>query len=114
MNDRLVQMFKALGDQNRLKILARLFKEPLFVCEISQMLHLAFSTTSQHLTILRKADLISDTKVGKWVKCTINYQSANPYALTLIDLLKQWLAEEFDCTQNREPLLRKERPEKIC
>lgn len=113
MDRQLVQTFKALGDQNRLNILAMLLQEPLFVCEISQMLHLAFSTTSQHLTILRNAELISDTKVGKWVKCAVDTQSSNPYAGSLLNLLKQWLAEEIDFQKGIASLLM-ERPEKLC
>ncbi|MBN1363454.1 MAG: winged helix-turn-helix transcriptional regulator [Syntrophaceae bacterium] len=113
MDNQLVKTFKALGDQNRLNILAMLLHEPLFVCEISQMLHLAFSTTSQHLTILRNAGFIIDTKEGRWVKCDIDYQSSNPYAQSLLNLLKQWLDKEVSFKQGIELLLTK-RPEKTC
>ena len=52
MDRQLIAIFKALADQNRLRILAMLFQESLFVCEIGKILDLAFSTTSKHLTIL--------------------------------------------------------------
>lgn len=113
MDNQLVRTFKALGDQNRLNILAMLLHEPLFVCEISQMLHLAFSTTSAHLTILRNAGFIIDTKEGKWVKCDIDFQSHNPYARSLINLLEQWLDEGINFEQGIESLIMK-RPEKLC
>ncbi|GAB4379316.1 MAG: hypothetical protein Kow0042_28550 [Calditrichia bacterium] len=113
MDRQLVQTFKALGDPNRLKILAMLFQGPFFVCEISQMLHLAFSTTSQHLTILRNAGLISDSKEGKWIKCAIDYHSTNPYAQSLLHLLKLWLEKEIDFEETLEKIIM-ERPEKLC
>lgn len=113
MAGQMVKTFKALADQNRLHILAMLFQEPLFVCEISKMLEIAFSTTSAHLTILRNAGLITDAKQGKWVKCTIDNQSTNPYAPELIKLLKQWLGEESSFQQGIDSILM-QRPDSIC
>lgn len=113
MDNQLVKTFKALGDNNRLNILAMLLHEPLFVCEISRMLQLAFSTTSQHLTILRNAGFIIDTKEGKWVKCDIDLHSPNPYARSLINLLQQWLDDGNDFQQGIDSILLN-RPKKLC
>ena len=65
-------LYKALSDQNRLRILMMLQKKSLCVCEIVDVLKLANSTVSKHLSILRNTDLIMDEKDGRWV----NYRLA--------------------------------------
>jgi ArsR family transcriptional regulator len=66
MND-LVALFKALGDETRLRILLLLRVRPLCVCEISETLEIAFSTLSAHLKILKGCGLVTDEKDGRWV-----------------------------------------------
>jgi len=65
-------LYKALSDQNRLRILLMLQEKSLCVCEIVEILELANSTVSKHLSILRNVDLIMDEKDGRWV----NYRLA--------------------------------------
>lgn len=60
-------VIRALGDENRLRILMALRQRPLCVCEITTLLGLAASTTSKHLFILRQARLIESIKNGRWV-----------------------------------------------
>ena len=49
-------------------------KKPLCVCEIREVLKLAVSTVSKHLSILREAGLINDWKEGKWINYRLNPQ----------------------------------------
>ena len=51
-------IFKALSEKNRLRILKMLQIQPLCVCEITEILNLAPSTVSQHLSILKKEGFI--------------------------------------------------------
>jgi ArsR family transcriptional regulator len=62
-----IDIFKALSDKNRLRILLMLRVRPLCVCEISEVLNIAFSTISAHLKLLRNTGLIEDEKDGRWV-----------------------------------------------
>jgi len=62
-----IDIFKALSDKNRLRILLMLRIRPLCVCEITEVLNIAFSTISAHLKLLRNAGLIEDEKEGRWV-----------------------------------------------
>ncbi|UCB47490.1 MAG: winged helix-turn-helix transcriptional regulator [Spirochaetota bacterium] len=62
-----VDIFKALSDKNRMRILLMLRVRPLCVCEISEVLNIAFSTISAHLKLLRNTGLIEDEKDGRWV-----------------------------------------------
>ncbi len=57
---------KAIGDENRVRILMALKNCPLCVCQLTALLDLAPSTTSKHLSILRHAQLIECVKNGRW------------------------------------------------
>ena len=61
-----ITIVRALGDENRLRILMALRIRPLCVCEITTLLGLAASTTSKHLFLLRQARLIESLKKGRW------------------------------------------------
>jgi len=56
----LSRVFKALSDMNRVRILKMLEIRPLCVCEITEVLQLATSTVSKHLSILRDTHFIID------------------------------------------------------
>lgn len=66
------RIFKALSDKQRLRILALLTHSPLVVNDIKTVLKLSMSTVSQHLSILREADLLLDNKQGRWVIYSIH------------------------------------------
>jgi ArsR family transcriptional regulator len=58
---------KALSDPNRVRALMLLTDGPLCVCQIIEMLGLAASTTSKHMSILRQGGLVEATKEGRWM-----------------------------------------------
>lgn len=63
----LVDTLKALAHPVRLRILALLQGGELCVCEVAEVLALAPSTVSEHLTALRRTGLVRERKVGRWV-----------------------------------------------
>jgi ArsR family transcriptional regulator, arsenate/arsenite/antimonite-responsive transcriptional repressor len=79
--EKLEKIFKAMSDKNRIRILKMLQRKSLCVCEITDMLKLATSTVSKHLSILRDAGLISDWKDGKWINYKLNTESADSMVL---------------------------------
>ena len=87
----IIKIFKALSDTNRLRILKILEIRPLCVCEIREVLQLATSTVSKHLSILREADLIVDDKQGKWVNYSLNANANQGYANQLLPSIAEWL-----------------------
>ncbi|MCF7822600.1 MAG: metalloregulator ArsR/SmtB family transcription factor [Candidatus Marinimicrobia bacterium] len=93
-------LYKALSDQNRLRILMMLKDKPMCVCEIVNVLQLANSTVSKHLSILRNVDLIMDEKDGRWV----NYRLAQSDESDLIDNVMSQLNSLFigDETINKD------------
>lgn len=70
--EKLVKIFKALGDWNRLCIVKILQQRSLCVCEITAILELAISTASSHLSILKKAEIIYVKKMANgWITNSI-------------------------------------------
>ena len=62
-----IDIAKALSDANRVRALMLLTHGPLCVCQIIEMLGLAASTTSKHMSILRQAGLVESEKDGRWM-----------------------------------------------
>ena len=61
------RMFKALGDETRLRIVALLSHGELCVCHIEAALGIAQPTASRQLSILRAAGVVEDRREGTWV-----------------------------------------------
>lgn len=61
-----LSMAKALADENRLRVLCALKKHELCVCQITELLGLAPSTVSKHMSILHQANLVDCRKEGRW------------------------------------------------
>jgi ArsR family transcriptional regulator len=62
-----VSIAKALSDENRVRIVAMLDGRELCVCQVVELLELAPSTVSKHLSILKQARLIDGRKDGRWM-----------------------------------------------
>jgi DNA-binding transcriptional ArsR family regulator len=58
---------KALAEENRLRILLALEREELCVCQLIELLELAPSTVSKHVSVLRQARLVEGRKDGRWI-----------------------------------------------
>ena len=65
-------LFKTLGDENRLRIINLLRKGELCVCEIENILNTTQSNVSRHLTKLRNENIVSFEKQSQWTYYKIN------------------------------------------
>ncbi|PKM51903.1 MAG: transcriptional regulator [Firmicutes bacterium HGW-Firmicutes-7] len=77
----LSELFKALGDENRLRILNLLIKEELCVCEVEMVLNMTQSNVSRHLSKLKSMGLISSYKKAQWVYYEIDSNFISKYPL---------------------------------
>lgn len=68
MND----VFKALSDSTRRKILELLSKRDMNAGEIAEYFNISKPSISHHLAILKNADLISDERKGQNIVYTLN------------------------------------------
>ena len=82
----MVNIFKALADENRLRIFNILLDNELCVCEIEVMLDLSQSNASRHLTKLKNEGLISASKDAQWIhyKVDNNFLEENNFLLQFI------------------------------
>lgn len=60
-------LFKALGDETRLKIVALLAHGELCVCHVQEALALSQPAVSRHLGVLRAAGVVEARRDGTWV-----------------------------------------------
>ena len=82
---------KALSDESRTRALLSLRGGELCVCQIIEMLGLAPSTVSKHLTILHQAGLLESRKEGRWIYYRLPDRNA---PLRVRDILR-WLQESL-------------------
>lgn len=77
---------KALADPTRRNILNMLKKGPLSAGEISAEFSVTDASISRHLSVLKDADLIRDTRKGKFIYYEINASVLEETMLWLADL----------------------------
>ena len=88
----LAEIFKALSDPNRLRILKLLIKHNcLCVNALSKELNISQSAVSQHLKILRQAEVVQSSKQGFFVHYTINQNAIDRYK----DMVLETFGESF-------------------
>ncbi|MBI3970648.1 MAG: helix-turn-helix transcriptional regulator [Chloroflexi bacterium] len=63
----LAEIFRALGDASRAKILHALMAIDLCVCDLAALAGISESAVSQHLRVLRSLRLVRNRKVGRVV-----------------------------------------------
>ncbi|WP_176583995.1 autorepressor SdpR family transcription factor [Priestia megaterium] len=66
------ETFKALADPTRRKILELLKEQDLTAGEISEYFNMTKPSISNHLKILKQADLVQDEKRGQFVIYSLN------------------------------------------
>lgn len=66
-------VFKALSDPTRLRILYLLKQGDLCVCEIMAVLEIPQSTISHHVNVLKTAGLLKSQKDGIWIQYQLKY-----------------------------------------
>ena len=84
-----LRVTKALADLQRVRILMMLGPGELCVCQIVEVLALAPSTVSKHLSVLSAADLVDSRKDGRWGY----YRLPEGAAGALVRPVLKWLAE---------------------
>ncbi len=83
---------KALADRQRVRILMLLQPGELCVCQIVQVLELAPSTVSKHLSVLSAAGLVDSRKDGRWAFYRLPEGSVGAFVRPLL----QWLVDTLE------------------
>ncbi|MHB8970315.1 MAG: ArsR/SmtB family transcription factor [Pirellulaceae bacterium] len=79
---------KALSDEQRVRVLMALQRGELCVCQVVELLGLATSTVSKHMSILKQARLVESRKEGRW----IYYRLADADLSTAAEQATAWAA----------------------
>lgn len=66
------EVFKALSDKTRRKILELLKEEDKTAGEIAEYFNITKASISHHLSILKQANLISDEREGQFIYYSLN------------------------------------------
>lgn len=64
---RLIEIYRCLCDETRLRILHLLQRQPLCVCHLQKALQLPQVAVSKHLAFLRRNGLVAATRHEQWV-----------------------------------------------
>jgi ArsR family transcriptional regulator len=94
---RAAQLFHALSDETRLRILERLRGGERCVCELTDALDAAQSRLSFHLKVLKDAGLVRDRRESRWMYYTMDRE-----ALGEVAELMEALAAEPSPTERRD------------
>lgn len=81
--------FKALGDDNRLKIIKLLWGAPATTQYLANVLGLAQSTVSAHLKMLKSAGILKNKTIKKYVYYEVDQNQIEQLNLRLLEFIKQ-------------------------
>ena len=87
-------VIKALADENRVRIILALRGRELCVCEIIDLLGLAPSTVSKHMSILKNARLVESRKDSRWVYYRLAQDDTTPEAVNAISWVTNCLKHD--------------------
>lgn len=86
---RAIQIFHALSDETRLRLIERLKKNgEQCVCDLTDVFKTGQSRLSFHLKVLKEAGLVTDRREGRWM-----YYSLSPGAIDELQEFVDWLKE---------------------
>jgi ArsR family transcriptional regulator len=89
----LTRLFRALGDETRLRIVALLSHGELCVCHLETALELNQPNASRQLGILKSAGIVDSRRDGTWVYYSITEQAHATVAKALDVLTEAFGAE---------------------
>ena len=95
----MVEIFKALAEESRLRILALLMQDEMCVCEIEECLKMTQSNVSRHLTALKNSGIVDSYKKAQWAyyKVSDNFKDENQNLwLYLVERLKESPSYQID------------------
>ncbi len=79
-------MFKALADENRVRILYLLSEREMSASDLLEEMDIVQSTLSHHMKILCESGMVSAEMEGKWTYYTVNREVVEEASSLLADL----------------------------
>src|SRR5947209_19644687 len=103
----LEDLFKALADRTRLRLINLIGESEVCVCFLTEILKTSQPKISRHLAYLRRARIVTPRREGKWM----HYRLTDPpdeHAARIFREVRSSLAEHPELQRDREKL------EKVC
>lgn len=91
-------IFKALCDENRVRILKLLCSGEKCACKILDELNVTQPTLSHHMKILCDSEIVVGRKEGKWMYYSISEKGANQ-AKEILNCLTAVYGEDYSCCE---------------
>jgi len=95
---------KALADENRVRMLLALRGRELCLCQIVELVVLAPSTASKHMSILRQSRLVEGRKSGRWMYYRLAGEDASELVQRTLVLVLDSLADDPRVARDAERL----------
>ena len=102
---RIENLFSALADQTRLRLLNLMREDEVCVCFFSEVLEESQPKISRHLAYLRKHKIVTARRDGKWMHYRISSQQ-DEAAGEILENTLNWLAEQTEMQEEYEKLAR--------
>lgn len=99
----LLKIIKALGQENRLRILNLLNQQKLCVCELQNIMAENQSNISRHLNVLKNADIISSEKDALWIYYYLKKKTLKEHPF-IVDILNNELGKVGFCQSDNQRL----------
>jgi ArsR family transcriptional regulator len=112
----LLAVTKALSDENRVRALGLLRDRELCLCQIVEVLALASSTVSKHMSVLHQARLVESRKEGRWAYFRLAEEDSPTEARQALELVLASLARDKQAKADQQALkvVLKMPPEELC
>lgn len=94
-------IFKALGDENRIRILRLLRGGEKCACKLLEELNISQPTLSHHMKILCDSGIVTGRKEGKWMHYSICGEGVKSLRALLQELLSPENAPANCCCQEK-------------
>jgi len=85
----LLAITRALSDENRVRALMALGDKEVCVCQLIELLKLAPSTVSKHMSILKQAKLVVGRKRGRWMYYRLPGKNTSPIVRQALSWVRQ-------------------------
>jgi DNA-binding transcriptional ArsR family regulator len=112
----LLAVTKALSDENRVRALGLLRDRELCLCQIVEVLALASSTVSKHMSVLHQARLVESRKEGRWAYFRLAKEDTPAEAKQALQLVLSSLARDKQAKADQQALkvVLRMPPEELC
>src|SRR5260370_41685594 len=103
-NYQLEELFKALADRTRLRLISLIGDSEVCVCFFVAILKTSQPKISRHLAYLRRAGIVAARREGKWMHYRLT-EPRDEHAARIFREVRAALAEHPELQRDREKLL---------